>query len=83
VRIGNKKIQFKIIKSLNIQLPNTKSKNRKFSVPVFATYNCHTQYSLLDGAAQTSTTLIGKAVKEEMKAIAITDHGNMFGVLNL
>ncbi|MBA3647032.1 MAG: DNA polymerase III subunit alpha [Chitinophagales bacterium] len=48
-------------------------------MPDFCHLHCHTQYSLLDGAADIST-LIDKAVAEEMKAIAITDHGNMFGV---
>ncbi|MCY7410337.1 MAG: DNA polymerase III subunit alpha, partial [Chitinophagales bacterium] len=48
-------------------------------MPDFVHLHCHTQYSLLDGAADISS-LIEKAVKDEMKAIAITDHGNMFGV---
>jgi DNA polymerase-3 subunit alpha len=39
----------------------------------------HTQFSLLDGAASISG-LYKKAVKDNMRAIAITDHGNMFGV---
>ncbi|MDA3823924.1 MAG: DNA polymerase III subunit alpha, partial [Bacteroidales bacterium] len=39
----------------------------------------HTQYSILDGAANIPT-LISKAVDDGMKAVAITDHGNMFGV---
>jgi DNA polymerase III subunit alpha len=40
--------------------------------------HCHTQYSLLDGAADIGK-LFKKAVADEMPAIAITDHGNMFG----
>ncbi len=39
----------------------------------------HTQYSLLDGAASIHA-LYKKAVQDNMPAIAITDHGNMFGV---
>ncbi len=39
----------------------------------------HTQFSLLDGAASISG-LYKKAVADDMRAIAITDHGNMFGV---
>lgn len=38
----------------------------------------HTQFSLLDGAASISG-LYKKAVKDNMRGIAITDHGNMFG----
>lgn len=37
----------------------------------------HTQYSLLDGAARVDR-LIAKAVANNQKAIALTDHGNMF-----
>lgn len=44
----------------------------------FSHLHCHTQYSLLDGAASIQS-LYKKAVKENMPAIAITDHGNMFG----
>ena len=39
----------------------------------------HTQYSLLDGAASING-LYDKAIKEGMPALAISDHGNMFGV---
>lgn len=39
----------------------------------------HTQYSLLDGAADISG-LYKKAVADGHRGIAITDHGNMFGV---
>ncbi len=45
----------------------------------FCHLHCHTQYSLLDGAADIAT-LIRKAKEDGQNAIAITDHGNMFGV---
>ena len=45
----------------------------------FSHLHVHTQYSLLDGAASISS-LYQKAIKDEMPALAITDHGNMFGV---
>ncbi|HLR76566.1 MAG TPA: DNA polymerase III subunit alpha, partial [Balneolaceae bacterium] len=45
----------------------------------FSHLHCHTQFSMLDGAANISQ-LISKANKSDMPAIAITDHGNMFGV---
>ncbi|MFH1319563.1 MAG: DNA polymerase III subunit alpha [Bacteroidota bacterium] len=45
----------------------------------FSHLHVHTQYSLLDGAADISS-LIKKAKGYGMEAIAITDHGNMFGV---
>ncbi|HEY1047607.1 MAG TPA: DNA polymerase III subunit alpha, partial [Bacteroidia bacterium] len=50
-------------------------------MPDFAHLHCHTQFSLLDGAASISN-LYKKAVADGQKAIAITDHGNMFGVFN-
>lgn len=45
----------------------------------FVHLHLHTQYSLLDG--QTSIDkLIEKATEDKMPAIAVTDHGNMFGI---
>lgn len=48
-------------------------------MPNFAHLHCHTQYSLLDGAASIPA-LFKKAAADGMKGLAITDHGNMFGV---
>jgi DNA polymerase-3 subunit alpha len=45
----------------------------------FAHLHCHTQYSLLDGASKIPA-LYKKAVADNQKGIAITDHGNMYGV---
>jgi DNA polymerase-3 subunit alpha len=44
----------------------------------FSHLHVHTQYSLLDGAANIGD-LFKKAGKFNMPALAITDHGNMFG----
>ena len=44
----------------------------------FSHLHVHTQFSLLDGAASIQS-LYQKAIKNEMPALAITDHGNMFG----
>lgn len=41
----------------------------------------HTDYSLLDGAASV-VKYIAKAKELGIKALAITDHGNMFGVMD-
>ncbi|MFO7978179.1 MAG: PHP domain-containing protein, partial [Bacteroidales bacterium] len=46
----------------------------------FVHLHVHTQFSILDGASLLDP-LITKAVNDGMKAIAITDHGNMYGVL--
>jgi DNA polymerase-3 subunit alpha len=45
----------------------------------FCHLHVHTQYSILDGAASIPE-LLKKAVNDGMRAVAITDHGNMFGV---
>lgn len=45
----------------------------------FSHLHVHTQFSLLDGAASIQN-LYKKAIKDEMPALAISDHGNMFGV---
>ncbi|HEX7071567.1 MAG TPA: DNA polymerase III subunit alpha, partial [Rhodothermales bacterium] len=45
----------------------------------FSHLHCHTQYSLLDGAARIQT-LIARAGELSLGGVAITDHGNLFGV---
>ncbi|MEO0091187.1 MAG: DNA polymerase III subunit alpha [candidate division WOR-3 bacterium] len=40
----------------------------------------HTEYSLLDGAIKVSK-LVNQAAKYKMPALAITDHGNLFGAI--
>ncbi len=47
----------------------------------FVHLHVHTEYSLLDGAIQIQR-LIDQAKNFHMPALAITDHGNMFGVIN-
>ena len=47
-------------------------------MPSFSHLHVHTQYSLLDGAASIEG-LYNKAMDDNMPALAITDHGNMFG----
>ncbi|MFM2358912.1 MAG: polymerase subunit alpha [Bacteroidota bacterium] len=44
----------------------------------FSHLHVHTQYSLLDGAASIKN-LYKKAIADGMPALAISDHGNMFG----
>jgi DNA polymerase III subunit alpha len=48
-------------------------------MPKFSHLHVHTQYSLLDGAASIQS-LYKKSIAHNMPAVAITDHGNMFGV---
>ncbi len=44
----------------------------------FVHLHVHSEYSMLDGAARVKP-LLEAAVQEDMPAIAVTDHGNMFG----
>ena len=48
------------------------------STAPFCHLHCHTQYSLLDGATDISS-MMAKAKADHMTAVAMTDHGNMFG----
>jgi DNA polymerase III subunit alpha len=51
------------------------------TTPDFVHLHLHTQYSLLDGAIRIGAVL-KRANEYNMKALAITDHGTMFGVLD-
>ena len=48
--------------------------------PPFIHLHCHTDYSLLDGACSISK-LMSLVEREEMPAVAMTDHGNLFGAV--
>ncbi len=45
----------------------------------FTHLHVHSQYSILDGAASIND-LVSKAKADGMKAVALTDHGTMFGI---
>ena len=47
----------------------------------FAHLHLHTEYSLLDGAAKISD-VVGAAARLGQPAIGITDHGNLYGVVD-
>ncbi|MFN3813476.1 MAG: DNA polymerase III subunit alpha, partial [Aquificaceae bacterium] len=47
----------------------------------FVHLHLHTQYSLLDGAIKIKD-LVNRAKEFGYKAVAITDHGNLFGILD-
>ncbi|MDE7377936.1 MAG: DNA polymerase III subunit alpha [Paraprevotella sp.] len=45
----------------------------------FVHLHVHTQYSILDGQASIPR-LVDKAIKDGMRGMAVTDHGNMMGI---
>lgn len=45
----------------------------------FVHLHVHSQYSILDGQAPIAS-LVDKAIADGMRGIALTDHGNMFGI---
>ena len=47
----------------------------------FAHLHVHTEYSMLDGAARVAD-LVAEVARQEMPAIAMTDHGNVFGAFD-
>ncbi len=47
----------------------------------FTHLHVHTEYSMLDGASRLDE-LVAKAAADGMPALGITDHGNMYGVLD-
>jgi DNA polymerase-3 subunit alpha len=49
--------------------------------PQFVHLHVHTDFSLLDGACETSE-LLDEASRQKMPAVAITDHGNLFAASN-
>ncbi|MEO0649659.1 MAG: PHP domain-containing protein, partial [Planctomycetota bacterium] len=50
--------------------------------PDFVHLHVHSEYSLLDGANRISN-LVDACVKDGQQALALTDHGNMFGAIEL
>lgn len=50
------------------------------TTPPFTHLHCHSHYSLLDGASPIDA-LVSRAKELGMNALAITDHGNLYGAL--
>jgi len=52
------------------------------AAPPFVHLHVHTEFSLLDGAIRIPK-LVAKAARLGMEAVAVTDHGNLFGAVQL
>ncbi len=48
----------------------------------FVHLHCHTDYSLLDGACEIDQ-LMKIVAEQKMPAVAMTDHGNLFGAVEV
>jgi DNA polymerase-3 subunit alpha len=48
----------------------------------FVHLHCHSHYSLLDGASRIPE-LVGRVKDQGMNALALTDHGNLYGAIEL
>ena len=46
----------------------------------FVHLHLHTEYSIVDGTVRIPA-LIDRCVEEDMPAVALTDHGNLFGLV--
>ncbi|HOS83336.1 MAG TPA: DNA polymerase III subunit alpha [Bacteroidales bacterium] len=61
-------------------LESTNTDSQEFNgEKTFVHLHVHSQYSILDGAASIGS-LVKKAKKDNMLALALTDHGNMHGI---
>jgi DNA polymerase-3 subunit alpha len=57
------------------------SASRASTKDSFVHLHVHTEYSMLDGAARVGD-LVDEVARQEMPAIAMTDHGNVFGAFD-
>src|SRR3990172_7131941 len=57
------------------------SQGTAMSAPPFVHLHCHSHFSLLDGAAPIKG-LVERAKALGMSAVALTDHGNLYGALD-
>ena len=57
------------------------SASRASTKDSFVHLHVHTEYSMLDGAARVGD-LVHEVARQEMPAIAMTDHGNVFGAFD-
>ena len=57
------------------------SASRASTKDSFVHLHVHTEYSMLDGAARVGD-LVNEVARQEMPAIAMTDHGNVFGAFD-
>src|SRR5262249_32462249 len=62
------------------ELPITRKSGDTMSERSFVHLHCHSHYSLLDGASRIPE-LVARAKDLGMNALALTDHGNLYGAI--
>src|SRR5438132_14435568 len=60
--------------------PNANPESRVMPDRSFVHLHCHSHYSLLDGASRIPE-LVARAKAQGMNALALTDHGNLYGAI--
>ena len=73
-------VVFKMKTRRALAMPCAIRELRGMSSDSFVHLHLHTEYSLLDGAVRIPE-LMSKAKALGMPAVAITDHGNLFGAI--
>src|SRR5438093_6782273 len=61
-------------------VPPTRNQTMPHAPKSFVHLHNHTEYSLLDGASRIGA-MVGRAAELEMPALALTDHGVMYGAI--
>lgn len=69
---------FWYLRDLGVSL-ELKNKGNGKTMEDFVHLHVHTYYSILDGQSSIKK-LVDKAIADGMKGMAITDHGDMFGI---
>ena len=81
--VGIKYESFKVNEFTDISIEAEEQKIKEAStdssLQAFVHLHVHSQYSILDGAASTAQ-IAAKAKEDNMPAVALTDHGSMFGI---
>ena len=65
-----------------VPAPKPSASDSTMSSPPFVHLHCHSHYSLLDGASKIPA-LVQRVKALGMPAVALTDHGNLYGAIEL
>src|SRR5207302_7521891 len=63
-----------------LRCPDSRGARMPMADRSFVHLHCHSHYSLLDGASRIPE-LVTRAKEQGMNALALTDHGNLYGAI--